>query len=522
MKRILSVIIVFVMCVSLTLTGCSDSDKDVKETTGTTDKNTTASGSEETEIDEKVSNGDEEPYNVTFVIYYHGGLIGDLDVVEAAINEITLERINCTVTLQQVSFFEANTKFSLWVANDEKVDIVSTLAIDYEGNIENNAFVRLDDMLEEHAPYLSSIDEIHLGPEYNGGIYGIPIMQSTNGESSAIVVRTDIMNEVGLNYESYEQITFEQLDEMFAFVNEKYPDMVQYGVLGTLVSSDFNRFRLVEDFGNDCTSGVLMNFEEDTEIVNLFETDEYREFLEWRRKWNQAGYISADAATTTDSVTNWIKSGRCFSSAYVAAEPGTAEYWTRTTGYDMTLLALQGPCVLSKTYALAPFAIPITSKRPEKALEFLDLLYESKELSNLLTYGVEGVHYEMVEGEDMIIEIIEDSAYRCDLGIYGNKMNEYLVAPADSSVIEESVAFNEKALEKKSKAVGYKFSTESVVTELTAIKNVYSEYLGSLEYGFVDIDTVLPQFQQALKDAGIEKVIAENQAQFNEWLKSQE
>ena len=54
------------------------------------------------------------------------------------------------------------------------------------------------------------------------------------------------------------------------------------------------------------------------------------------------------------------------------------------------------------------------------------------------------------------------------------------------------------------------------------ISNVMGEYIASLEYGFVDVDTVLPQFNQALKNAGIDKVIAENQKQFDEWLKTQE
>jgi len=34
----------------------------------------------------------------------------------------------------------------------------------------------------------------------------------------------------------------------------------------------------------------------------------------------------------------------------------------------------------------------------------------------------------------------------------------------------------------------------------------------------VDVDSVLPEFRQALKDAGIDKVIAEKQRQLDEWL----
>ena len=38
--------------------------------------------------------------------------------------------------------------------------------------------------------------------------------------------------------------------------------------------------------------------------------------------------------------------------------------------------------------------------------------------------------------------------------------------------------------------------------------------------GFYDVDTYLPEFRQALKDAGVETVIAELQKQYDAWLET--
>jgi len=518
MKKVLSIMLTFVMLASLVLAGCSSSDQ--TGTTGTTSRSTEEDGSESG--GEGTPNEDEEPYNVKIVLPYIGTEIGDLELVEAEINKIALERVNCTVTLFPVSFSEVGAKFSLWVANGEKVDLVSTFGVDYTSSIESNSIVRLDDMLEEHAPYLSSLDERYLGTRYNGGIYRIPIMQSAYGETGGICVRTDIMREVGLDYESYDRVTPEQLDEMFALVHEKYPDMITYGITTNIKSSNAAGFINMESFSIDGpVAGVLlMNGESDsTEILNLFETDEYREYLEWRRRWNQAGYISPDAATTTDSGSDWIRAGRSFSCGAIA-QPGEAENMTKQTGYELTLLYQTDPIVRCDTYSAAPWVVPITSERPEKALEFLDLLYESKEVANLIQHGIEGIHYEKTD-DDMIIDLYDDRAYKNDFGLYGNKLNIYLSVPATSEVFADYQVYNEKALENQSLAIGYKFVAESVTTEIASLTNVFHEYLSGLEYGSVDIDTVLPKFQQALRDAGIEKVIAENQRQFDEFLESQ-
>ena len=46
------------------------------------------------------------------------------------------------------------------------------------------------------------------------------------------------------------------------------------------------------------------------------------------------------------------------------------------------------------------------------------------------------------------------------------------------------------------------------------------EYMYNLTAGAVDIDTKLPEFQKKLKNAGVDRMIAEVQKQVDEWKKN--
>ncbi|MFR1801109.1 MAG: DUF3502 domain-containing protein [Faecalispora jeddahensis] len=60
-----------------------------------------------------------------------------------------------------------------------------------------------------------------------------------------------------------------------------------------------------------------------------------------------------------------------------------------------------------------------------------------------------------------------------------------------------------------------------VKSEVAALDSVLAEYRLGLENGELDPEEYLPKFQQALREAGIEKVIAEKQRQLDAWVAAQ-
>ena len=71
-----------------------------------------------------------------------------------------------------------------------------------------------------------------------------------------------------------------------------------------------------------------------------------------------------------------------------------------------------------------------------------------------------------------------------------------------------------------SKGVGFCFDTSNVTNEYTACVNVMDKYYAALLCGSMDVDETLPKFREELEAAGINDVIAEKQAQLDEFLKS--
>ena len=69
--------------------------------------------------------------------------------------------------------------------------------------------------------------------------------------------------------------------------------------------------------------------------------------------------------------------------------------------------------------------------------------------------------------------------------------------------------------------MGFAFDEEPVMTELAAIRQVTNEYYRALTAGRADPETELPKFLDALNNAGLETVLAEEQSQLDAWRAAQ-
>ena len=84
------------------------------------------------------------------------------------------------------------------------------------------------------------------------------------------------------------------------------------------------------------------------------------------------------------------------------------------------------------------------------------------------------------------------------------------------------MAASEKGLKEatESPLLGFNFNQEPVADEIANVNNVVNEYVAGLHTGTVDPEKVLPEFNKALKDAGIDKIKEEMQRQYDEFLKN--
>ena len=274
----------------------------------------------------------------------------------------------------------------------------------------------------------------------------------------------------------------------------------------------------------DLAGGVLMldrSFEDMT-VYNLFETEEYAAYCDMMYRWAQKGYISPDAAVTTEAPEVLLATNNYFGEFYWA-QPKELEELSINVGHDMTTINIVPGYVANGGGQPIMWNIPITSENPEKAMETLNYIYKNKEAAWLLQFGLEGQSYEVVEenSETKLIKYLDDTSklpYYQVYGVFGDRLQWPALSPLKIDHYERLKANDDAIPETRySPALGYSFVQESVSTEIAAVKTVIEQYTPSFNSGALDPAKALPEFRSALKDAGIDKVITENQRQLDEW-----
>ena len=457
----------------------------------------------------------EEPYHI--VMAYVGNEQADMDKVVEKINELTLRELNMTFEIIQLGYGDYQQKQQLMLQGGDELDVLPVYYTNASSYINNGYLVNLADYIYEYGQGIIDFmgEEVATSGAVGDFIYGIPANKES-GSRAGFVMRADIVEKYNIDVDAIK--TYEDLTPVFEMLHEKEPGMNL--IVGTNLIEQVESWDLLFD-----RFGVLDNAGQDTTVVNWFETDEFVRRAKLMREWYEAGYIMADAATTLEANTNLMKAGNtfCYISPY---KPGFLLQEEKTTGQELVVAAIEDSHNLY-TYSVNFFdwAIASNSKDPAKAMQFLNFAYTNSEFMNLINWGIEGEHYVFTDDAKTTIcfpEGIDSSNSRYNLNIGWELPNQfigYLWEGNEATLWEQYQEFNATA--RKSKAFGFAYDSANVSNELVALQNVYDQYYKAIATGSVDVDEVLPQFVQALYDAGLQKVMDEKQTQLDAWLAAQ-
>lgn len=474
------------------------------------------------------ANTDEQTYELVMTYPTGGSAPADVDKIEAAVSDYCKEKINCTVKFKTATFWELDSTYTLWASSNEKVDLLYMFNTDLGSYIDDGTIMNLDDYMQyaTNIEKCSETSSFLKGGTYGGSQYAIPVIPTAAGSGKALYIRTDLLDEI--DYEQKDIYSMEDLDDILAKIYAKHSDMIMWGRTGVSGSSQVTNYVDCDTMGvANGSIGALMGLDS-TEIVDLYETDEFYDYLKWQKKWYDAGYISKDATTTSESSVDWVRSGRCAGFLVGTDTPGQAETLGVNFGFPMTELMIRNDCMMTDAYSQMRWSISANSENPEKAMEFLDLMYaDDGVLVNLLVNGIENEHYVKLADDSKVIDYPEgvdamNSPYEAQMNAYGDNRNCYIHTPNTDQYYDDCAAFTERSESNPSKALGYVFDSKEYSSEIAAINNVLAQYLPTLDYGMAsDLDSVYDQFISELKNAGIDKVIEGNQKQFDEWLANQ-
>ena len=112
-------------------------------------------------------------------------------------------------------------------------------------------------------------------------------------------------------------------------------------------------------------------FSDSTEVVNLYATDTYREFVEMMYQWGQEGLLMPDAATTTE---NNLLSGNGFAQ-FENIKPGKEVEVEKGNNRDIVLVETLPANSYTEVVQANNFVIPYCAQYPEKAMELWEMMY---------------------------------------------------------------------------------------------------------------------------------------------------
>ncbi len=463
-------------------------------------------------------NFDEEPYEAT-LMYWVGNDARDLDSVEAAFNELTLAQLNIKVKMLPMTMGTYMQQIQMVLSSDDDLDIVPIFGANIGSYIDAEYLVDMSEYMDTCGQDLLKIigeEDIECG-RLNGFLAGVPNMHERTNPI-IFVLRTDLLEETGFKAEDIKSA--EELTQVFAAVQEKHPEITIYGGQNSL-SYPLQIAVTVDPLGGG-NFGVLPDNGQSTTVVNWYEDEDFINACKLMRSWNEAGYVSADFATCTDTGEALMRAGNlfCFSTA---GKPNSKVEKDVMTGYDTTIIQVTPDVCYTQTTNALLYGISVNSEDPEKAMILLNWIYATKEANDLLNWGIEGKDY--IVKEDGTLDYpegvtMDNVGYHQDTGwAQMNQYNSYVWTGNDADVWEQYQAVRDSAI--MSKAYGFFFDTTPVLNEISALTAVSEEYLTTIGSGSVEPETALAEFNEKLYAAGLQAVMDEKQEQLDDWLEQQ-
>ncbi|MDR1533361.1 MAG: extracellular solute-binding protein [Clostridiales bacterium] len=473
--------------------------------------------------------GPEVPAQADEVVFYclsFTNIPDSYDQVNTAINEHiagTYPEANVKLKLQLFGPVEYEEKIRLAMQSGTPVDLFTPLGL--ANYVAQNQVLPLEDLLTEYGRDVTAIIHEDIGTdafktyEINGHTYGVPINKGMV-VTPTLIYDKDMLAATGYSIDSINSLR--DLPKVFDKIKELYPEVFPYA------NTNQGDTHIIPILAGENDIDVMMDrvtymgvvFGDSGQVVNLYDTPWFAEYVGIMRDWYEKGYVPKDMATSPSTATEYFNAGRLFSTiaGYGGNEIGALI--SASTGRNIGNKWI-APFYFDSSAASLATAVSSTSKSPAAAMKMINILYTDEFVINTILYGIEGMDYVKVdehhwtypEGKD-VNTVSYTAAF--STGIVGSEKLQLQTAGVSYEDVLLKLRQNVEC--KRSPYYGFTFDPSKVVNEITALNNVYSQYIPGLVCGSLDPAVALPEFNKALKDAGIDALIAEKQTQLNAWI----
>jgi len=315
---------------------------------------------------------------------------------------------------------------ALMVSQNEYPDLIyAKSSIDLLVNA--GAVLPLDDLIEEKGEHLKALYGDKLGRlRYtldDPAIYHVgtgPVNERITETSGTAQIQMEVMRELGFP----ELKTLEDFENAIKMYMEANPTINDQDTIGlSLLGSDW---RWLITVGNPAgmTAGLpddgewYIN-EETGEATIKYLLPEFRDYFRWLNRMNAEGILDPESFTHTyDTYLSKLSSGRVLAvmdadwniDESQIALVADSQPWRTFMPLPITQNENSEPLITrpSGFYGMVGVSIAANSDQANKAFEFLDWM-ASEEAQILVNWGIEGVHYEYVDGvRTLFPEVVEE------------------------------------------------------------------------------------------------------------------
>jgi putative aldouronate transport system substrate-binding protein len=456
-----------------------------------------------------------------FLIDMYG--VGDYDTtIEDAINAITEKQIGVHVDIGFYGMGDYNNNLSMAIGAGEAVDLACIWVVEpcsVTTMYAQKQLMEITDILDQYGPNLKALVGDYLGAyTINGGLYGIPTYRNFSS-SVYLTCRTDVLEELGMKDKYYNMKTFTELEELLMKVKET----TDYWPMGSsIIQNACGIYYTGDNFKEDIDffdllgdSLYVVHADADGKVEASIETDSYLWSVKKMVEWQEKGLLWPEHLTNDEHTDQIMKQNVIFSNIQ-PCEIGAETAKSATTGFPVSCITMGDITVMTADVNKFGVGIPITAEAPEAAMKFLDLIYNSKELMNIIDWGIEGSDWVMTEtGEaDYVDGDSHTARYHNPDFIFGN----YFLAEAwkgdGGDFREVAKATNDAA--PKSRYLGFVLNTEGMDNIIAGISSVRDEFK-DMVYGGYNEDHY-NDYIRKMEGAGLRDYISAVQTQLDAFL----
>lgn len=252
------------------------------------------------------------------------------------------------------------------IASGEAYDILRVSEEMYLELLSRGALLSLDDMLKEHGGNLTTLitEDAYSLTTSNGQIYGIPMMSERASIESGLVLRGDIMDELGLEVPT----TPKEFKDVLLAVKKAYPEMIPF------LTWDEQRMGVI-------TSGYGIYFDwsvKDGALTHGVEMPGFTDYLSFLVDLYQENLIDPDIAVNNNTTrTEKFSSGNVFATTCAGwTDPAVTAFIGVNEPpliYVEPFFDADGNRGIKKQQALNNVTcIPKTAENPVEAIKFMN------------------------------------------------------------------------------------------------------------------------------------------------------